>query len=196
MDKKQLQISLSKLEQLQEKNVTLEQYQLEGNLAAEILWKAFLNGDIENKIVADLGCGNGILGTGALLLSAKKVCFLDIDNKSLELAKKNSSEQGIYLLQDISQFNKKVDTIIMNPPFGVQQKKADKPFLEKAMQTATAIYSLHKIESKAFIQQLAKENNFTVEEILEREFILKKTYAFHKKKHYPVKVGIWTLRKA
>ena len=54
MDKKQLAINLSKLDVLEKPNIKLEQYQTEGELASDILWKALINEDIENKIIADL----------------------------------------------------------------------------------------------------------------------------------------------
>ena len=76
MDKKELSILLSKLIEQENLKIDLEQYQTESELAGEILWKAFLNNDIKNKIIADFGCGNGIFGIGALLLGAKKVYFL------------------------------------------------------------------------------------------------------------------------
>ena len=196
MNKKQLEIKLSKLTPLSSLNVNLEQYQLEGTLAAELLWNAFSRGDIEGKTVIDFGCGNGILGVGALLLGAKKVLFLDIDEKALAVSKKNSEGKGIYLHLDISLFKEKVDTVLMNPPFGVQKRKADKVFLEQAMKFSDVIYSIHKIESKTFIQKLATEHHFFVQEILERDFLIKKTYSFHKKKTYPVPIGIWSIRKA
>ena len=195
LTKKHLQIKLSKLKQLSSLNASLEQYQLEGNLAAELLWHALINQDIEGKVIADLGCGNGILGIGALLLGAKKVYFLDIDKKAITIAKENSEAKGIYLNEDVAKFNFKADTVLMNPPFGVQQRKADKPFLEKAMYCANVIYSLHKIESKRFIEQLAKEHTYAVERIIPTSFDIKKTYSFHKKKKHRVEIGIWILRK-
>ncbi|MFA4886994.1 MAG: METTL5 family protein [Candidatus Nanoarchaeia archaeon] len=194
LTKKQLQITLSNLQPLSSLNSSLEQYQLEGNLAAEILWHALINEDIEGKVIADLGCGNGILGIAALSLGAKNVYFLDIDKKAITIAKENALGKGIYLNEDVSKFNVKVDTVLMNPPFGVQQRKADKPFLEKAMYCANVIYSLHKIESKNFIAQLAKEHNYTVERIIPTSFDIKKTYSFHKKKKHRVEIGIWILR--
>ncbi len=82
----------------------------------------------------------------------------------------------------------------MNPPFGVQTRKADKPFLEQAMKTSKTIYSIHKTESKQFIATLAKEHHFLIENVLERKLFLKKTYSFHTHNNHPVNVGIWILR--
>jgi len=194
LNKKALAIKLSKLELPASKEVNLEQYETEGDDAAEILLFAFMNGDIEGKKIADLGCGNGIFGVGALLLGAKKVYFVDVDREMIKLAKKNSSE-GVFVNKDVLEFNEKVDTVIMNPPFGVQERKADKAFLEKAMEISDSIYSIHKIESKVFIDKLCKENSFIVKEIKPFKFLLKKTYDFHKKEKYYVDVGCWHIVK-
>ena len=69
--KKQLGISLSKLNKIEQPNLLLEQYQTDSEIASEILWTAFLNGNIENKTIADFGTGNGIFAYGSLLLNAK-----------------------------------------------------------------------------------------------------------------------------
>ena len=37
----------------------------------------------------------------------------------------------------------KFDTVLQNPPFGVQKRTADRRFLEKALKVADAVYSLH-----------------------------------------------------
>jgi putative methylase len=36
------------------------------------------------------------------------------------------------------------DTVLQNPPFGVQRWGADRKFLKKALESATTIYSLHR----------------------------------------------------
>lgn len=195
MNKKELEIKLSKLLPLRKPDANLEQYQTDSSLAAELLWNAYLNGDIEDKKIADLGCGNGILGTGALLLGAKKAYFIDIDEHALETAKQNSHNKGLYHNLPIDEFEEETNTVVMNPPFGVQKRKADKAFLEKAMETSKAIYSIHKIESKTFIKKLAEEHGFKIENISEKDFLIKKTYPFHTRKRHPVRIGLWILRK-
>lgn len=199
MNKKQVAIQLSKLKQIEKPIVSLEQYQTESEIAAEALWFAYMNEDIENKVVADLGCGNGILGIAALILGAKKVYFVEIDNSSLVTAKQNTNnlklKNAVFIRSSIENFNEKVDTVIQNPPFGVQREHADKPFLEKAMQLANSVYSFHKIESKEFINSLTRDTNFKVIKILKFKFPLKKTLFFHKKKAYLVDVGCWLLKR-
>ncbi len=196
-NRKNLAIKLSKLKGLEKFNIDLEQYQTDTQIASELLWVAYQNGDIKDKTIADFGSGNGIFGIGALLLGAKIVYFIDIDKNTLEICKKNLLDFGInnyYLLNlDVSNFDKKVDTVLMNPPFGVQKRKADKRFLEIAMKFSDKIYSIHKIESKNFIEVLCEEKGFNVLDIIEREFVIPKIYKFHTKNKHLFSVGIWIL---
>lgn len=199
MNKKQLAIMLSKLKTFEKPKVKFEQYQTDPEIAAEIAWFAFMNNDIKDKIVADFGCGNGVLGIAALLLNARQVYFIDIDNDSILLTKQNLNslklQNYILLHQDISKFNKKIDTVLENPPFGIQVPYSDKPFLEKAMEVSNIIYSFHKIESRQFIETLASDHNFKVDFILPLKLPIKKTQKFHKKPVYPVNIGIWKLKR-
>ena len=197
LNKKELTITLSKLKQKKSHTIELEQYQLDSEDASKMLWWAYLNGEIKNKIVADLGCGNGILGIGALILGAKKVYFVDIDEEALEAAKENSKEfkNTKFVLSNVKDFKEDVDVVLENPPFGVQKRKADLAFLEKAMEISKTVYTLHKIESKEFIEKVCIKNKFKVESLLEFKMLLKKVFMFHKKEKYFVDVGCWLLRK-
>ena len=194
MNKKKLEIELSKLETLNSKNIKLEQYQIEGSLAAEFL--LFGLKDIQDKTVADFGCGNGILGYGCLLLNAEKVYFVDIDEEAIKLSKKNCSKfKNVEFFNcDVLGFNKKVDTVIMNPPFGVQNRKADKKFLEKAFEVSKNICSIHKLGSEKFIEKISQENNFEIVKFIKKKFMIKKSYKFHTKEKYFVDVGFWNLK--
>ena len=95
LNKKSLAIFLSKLKKQESVSASLEQYPTDSDSAAHILWHAYMSGDIEDKVVADFGCGNGIFGIGALILGAKKVYFVDIDKNSIEVAKKNSEDSEV-----------------------------------------------------------------------------------------------------
>lgn len=193
MNKKSLEISLSNLLPLKEFNVLLEQYPTSSKVAADLLWWAYLNGDITDKKVCDLGCGNGIFGCGAKLLGASSVVFVDVDSKAINIAKQNCS--GRFLNCDVSDLKIKVDTVIMNPPFGVQNEHADRRFLLKAFLISKVIYSIHKIESLRFISELCKDNGFEVVDVKKFNFVLPKLYKFHTKKKYDVSVGCFLLRK-
>lgn len=197
INKGNLAIILSKLKTFEKPEITKEQYQTESEIAAEVLWFAFMNKDLKGKVIADLGCGNGILGIGALMFGAKKAFFVDSDNNALVIAKENTKnmrmQNAVFLRQDITEFNEKVDVVLQNPPFGVQVPHADRPFLEKAMQVADTIYSFHKLESKDFIKTFTADNGFKVKTILKFRFPLKKTQFFHKKKTHIIDVGCWKI---
>ena len=197
MDKKHLAITLSKLEGLEIPLSSLEQYQTPSELVATILWMA--HSDIHGKTVADFGTGNGIFAIGAALLGAEKVYAIDIDADAIRVAKRNAERHGLkieFICKDVKEFFETVDTVIQNPPFGVQEEHADKQFLEKAMGLANTVYTIHKIESKPFIEKFSKDMGFKVRIIDVLDFPIKATMGFHEKDVYKVKVGVWKLTRA
>jgi len=196
--KRELAIELSNLKKITNYDAKLEQYQTESEIAADILWNAYLSGDVKDKVIADFGCGNGIFGIGALLLGAKKVYFIDIDEEAIKITKQNLKElklKGSIFFGDVENFNKKVDVVLENPPFGVQERKADKKFLLKSFEVANKIYSFHKIESGGFMKKISSEHNFRIVGIKKIKFRLRKTMKHHKKEKYDVDVGIWVLER-
>lgn len=198
LTKSGLSIALSKLKQFDNPKLIYEQYSTEPEIAAQILWFAFMQGDIKSKTIADLGCGPGIFGIGATLLGAKEVYFVDKDEYAIKTTLQNIKKTTInsHLIQsNIKEFKKKVDVVLQNPPFGTKIKHHDKLFLEKAFQVSSVVYSLHKITSKGFIEAIAKDYNFQITHMLPFNMYLKRTMKFHKKPKYLVKVACWRLSK-
>ena len=197
--KKQLEVALSKLTNIKSPKVDLEQYITPSDIASEVLWLAYMNNEIKNRVIADLGCGNGILGIGALLLGAKKVFFIDSDRNSLLIAKSNLANLNLKNAAlsniNIPEYKEKVDLVIQNPPFGVQNTHSDRNFLIKAMENSNKVYSFHKLESENFIKALSRDYNFRIKSILKFKFPLKKTQEFHAKKVHYVDVGCFILEK-
>ena len=190
--KKSLAIELSKLAVFKNPNIMLEQYPTESDIAAEILWDAAMKNEIQEKTVADFGAGTGILGLGCMLLGAKKVYFVDVDKEALETAKENyktlsekydlSEAKTEFIKNDVREFKEKVDLLIQNPPFGIKNPHADKAFLEAAFKVSPLIYSLHKTESKTFIEKVSRDNSFRVIEVKNYNFPLKQTMSYHTRK--------------
>jgi len=200
--KKDLEIILSTIKDFEKPKPELEQYTTPSNLAAAILWQAYLDGNIEGKIVVDLGCGTGILALGAALLGAKEVYGYDIDKDAIKIAEENLDllrktkipiGKVQFIVSDVEDIKQKCDTVIMNPPFGIQRgaRGADKKFLECAFSIGKVIYSFHRIEKTNFPQKFAQEKGFNATLLSEEDFILKRTMDFHTKKKYVIKVGIW-----
>ncbi len=204
MNKKELAIILSKLKPVTYPDAKLEQYQTDPEIAAHLAWLAYLNQDIADKTIADLGCGNGILGIASLLLGARQAYFIDISQDSINIAKENLASiqqeyskkfDAIFISQAIQDVSISVDTVLENPPFGIKKKHADKPFLEKAMLIANSIYTLHKIQSDDFIYKLASQHDFSIISITEYRLPIKQVMPFHEKRQYKVKVACWRLNR-
>ena len=114
--KKALAMLLSGLEGFIGPKVRVEQYATDPEIAAEVLWQAYMKGDI-GKVSVDLGCGTGILGIGLLALGSEKVYFIDLDQKVIDIAKENLSKleseynlgDAVFKCQDIDDFNDSSD---------------------------------------------------------------------------------------
>ena len=153
---------LSQIEPHPSPKPSLEQYTISVDIAATMLHiAAYSYGDIVGKTVLDLGCGTGRLALGAAFLGAKQVVGVDIDKDAIKMAFENSVKANLkekvqWITGDIDAIHGNFDSVLQNPPFGVQRRKADRKFLEKALETGKIIYSLHKCPEKdnAFIKKL------------------------------------------
>lgn len=183
MNKKNLAIKLSKLQTIDSPKMEFEQYQTPGEMAAEMVWLAYSRGDVEDKIVCDLGCGNGILGIASLTFGARKVIFVDIDKKAIDTAKTNAKQfkNAKFVFSDISDFNQRCDTTIMNPPFGARNKHYDKKFLEKAFAISNVVYSIHKASTVKFLKKFGKKHGKNSEKIFAKRFPIRNQYLHHTK---------------
>ena len=203
--KSQLAIILSKLQTFEHPKAELEQYPLDGESAATILWAAFQQGDIENKAIADLGCGTGVLGLGALLLGAKKVYFIDKSEAAIKKGKENLNfleneermelrKKALWLIGDISLFNTSIHTVLENPPFGTKKEHADRVFLEKAMEIGKAVYSLHKTSTIDFIRKFVNKKKRKIIDEIPLALQLKKTMPWHKKEIERIDVTCFVIK--
>ncbi len=199
MSRSGLAIALSALEGFKISKVSVEQYMTDSEVAATVLWDAYMKGDIDGKMIADLGSGTGVLGIGALMLGAK-VYFVESESSAMETCKKNvekvqSESSAEFVLGDVADFEEKVDTVIMNPPFGTKSEHADRKFLEKAFEISNVVYSFHKTSTKSFVEAIAKDNNFEIKQVIDMDYPLKATMNFHKKRIERIKVSVFRLVK-
>lgn len=189
-----LAIELSAIRGFCKPKVSVEQYITDSEIGATVLWDAYMKGDIKGKVIADLGCGTGMLGIGCLLLGAFRVYFVESDSSVIKIAKENvknmkSESLAKFFLMDVEKFNRKVDSVIMNPPFGVKDEHSDRKFLKKAFEISKVVYSFHKSETKEFIKGFAKDNNFNVAQVIDFEFPLKASMKFHRKRVKKIRVS-------
>ena len=197
LKKKHLAKILSGLDGYKNPKPELEQYETPGDTAAEMIWMADLRGKLKEKVVADLGCGTGILSVGSAFLGARKVYAIDIDEEAVEIARANATRLNVldkieFLVMDVREFDRKVDTVIMNPPFGCQTRNADRPFLEKAFEISSDVFSLHlaKEDVERFLKRFSAEHGFEMMIIGKSRFDIPAKFFFHKSRLVKIDIHI------
>lgn len=190
-----LEIALQKRPQFPKPDPALEQYLTPATLAAEILYWALAEGDVQGKSVLDLGCGTGIFAVGAKLLGAELSVGVDIDRGALKAARDfavSSRADVAFVQADANQlpFEGKTtfDTVLMNPPFGSQRRHADRPFVEAAASLARIVYSIHIAETEPFARLLCKKLGASNISSKTYKFEIPHTYQFHRRETETVDV--------
>ncbi len=198
----------------------LEQYTISEQVAADILYlAAYGNDDIIDKTILDLGCGTGRLALGASFLGAKTVVGVDVDRAAVTIASQTAKVQKIdadWIIGDITVIVGKFDTILQNPPFGVQKRGADRKFLIKALETGCSIYSLHnhpqtdenlihklrkansrflQVEASPFMKRFVKANGGMVVAVYALLMTIPHMFDFHTKLRHDVVVDLYVIRK-
>jgi putative methylase len=188
--------------------IELEQYCIDASCAVDIIYYAGLEHNDINKstFIIDLGAGTGRLSIASAFFHAAFVLSVDIDLKALEILRYNvvnlELEHIIYpLCADIKSLeisrrflpkNMKITTI-MNPPFGVQSKFADRPFLEKAFSFSDIIYSIHLANKKIqkFISNYAEKFDWKIDNLLPFYMVLERIFPFHTQKTKEINVDVY-----
>jgi len=199
----------------------LEQYTTSEKIAANMLYLAtYTNGDIEGKAVLDLGCGTGRLGLGAAYLGAEEVVGIDVDGLAIKTARKNAAIAGLaehvhWVNGDIATVIGRFDTVLQNPPFGVQTREADRAFLVKALEVGKAVYSLHshpevderlikllkssqgfmQVQPSPFLERFIGKHGGSVKAVYAMLMTIPKMFVFHKKLKHDFVVDLYVLEK-
>lgn len=199
MKLKQLEQNLQQVEGFEEPKILLEQYATRPHIAACMLHTiSDTFGDLEDKLIADLGCGCGVLSIGSVMLGAGAVIGFDLDSDALDQFSQNIEDFEIDNIDIINaninsigdEWNNKFDTVIMNPPFGTKHNKGlDMIFLQRAIRMAsTAVYSLHKTSTREHILKKASDWGVRPQVVAELKYDLPSTYKHHKKQSLDIHV--------
>jgi putative methylase len=220
-----LEKTILKIEQYTKPNVHLEQYTISPRTAAELLYlAAYTYDDIMDKRVIDLGCGTGRLAIGSILLGAEEAVGLDIDRNAIMIASRNAEKLGVrsrihWLKADLNSISGSFNTVLQNPPFGVQNRKADRVFLKKAIEIGDRIYSLHKASQKSheqikknkslkpqllpaspspFLKRFIQKHGGEIKGVYTMQMEIPHMFKFHRKRRYrfPIDLYIIERRKA
>ncbi len=220
--KLELELFLSQLESQPSPKVNLEQYTVSEAIAANMLYlAAYTNGDIIDKTVLDLGCGTGRLALAASYLGAQFVVGVDIDKTAIKTASENSEKSGPktavqWVLADIEAVKGSFNTVLQNPPFGVQKRAADRKFLEKALDVGNVVYSLHnhpstdkqlikklratpgamlQVEPSPFIEKFVERRHGMVKSVYAMLMTIPRMFDFHTKLKHAFVVDLYLIKK-
>ena len=194
----------------------LEQYTITPEVAAEILYTAtYIYNDIAGKAVIDLGCGTGRLAIASALLGAKEVVGVDIDKTAIKQAIRNTERLDLntridWIIADIDAIHGNFDTVLQNPPFGVQRRRADRKFLERALQIGKRIYSLHKgvetfgaekgyqptlksVAPSPFLKGFIESNGGEIEAVYVLLMGIPRIFEFHRKRRHQFPVNFYVI---
>jgi putative methylase len=199
--KRDLERALSQIEAHPLPNAYLEQYTTPSNVAAETLYlAAYVYDDVIDKTVVDLGCGTGRLAIGAALLGAKEVFGVDVDEVAVRAAQKNAEIMGVkekthWIVADIDVVKGSFDTVLQNPPFGVQRRRADRRFITKSLELSSTIYSFHKggEGNREFIKRFIEEHGGKVTTIFPLKMEIPRMFNFHTKKKKITQVDLYRI---
>jgi len=90
MKLKELESHLQQVDEFESPKILLEQYPTRPHIAACMLHTMEATfGDLEDRTVADLGCGCGVLSLGAVMMGAAFVHGFDIDQDALAVFQTN-----------------------------------------------------------------------------------------------------------
>ncbi|MBT8171787.1 hypothetical protein KJN74_02810, partial [Candidatus Bathyarchaeota archaeon] len=104
-------------------------------------------------------------------------------------------EKTNWIIGDITVVRGTFDTILQNPPFGVQQRRADRKFLIKSLELGKTIYSFHKAgdSNRKFIKRFIEEHGGKITNIFPITKEIPRMFKFHTKKKRSIQVDLYRI---
>lgn len=200
MSKRALERRLAALEDFAEPRADREQYATPADLAAHVVHRAALEGDLQGRTVVDLGAGTGVLTLGAAARGPERVIGLEVDAGALAVARANEGRfepavpvdwiRGDATRPPLAPVGDV--TVLSNPPFGAQDgsEGADRAFLATAATLADVSYTIHNAGSRAFVESFVADAGGEVTHAFEATFAVDRQFDFHteERRELPVEV--------
>lgn len=197
MRKKDLEIALERLDKQTKYDASLEQYPTPAIVVADIMLNAHRKGDVEGLKVIDLGCGNGVFAIASALMGAGASIGYDISQDAVDVAKKNAISTEVsseFFVSDVKDVSDGADTVFMNPPFGCQNRNADRPFLDKAMELSECVYSLHKAETVDFVIKYCEKKHRKASLCKIYKYDIPHMFEFHRETKRSIEIVVVNIR--
>jgi putative methylase len=197
MGRRELAVELGDLSGFAAPRADLEQYATPADLAAHVVHRADLAGDL-SRTVLDLGAGTGVLAVGAALRGAR-VLGVELDPDALAVARENAAAAGVpveWLCGDATRPPLCPDdpaTVLMNPPFGAQRgnEHADRAFLASAGRLAAVSYSVHNAGSRSFVESFVADRGGEVSHAFGATITLDRQFDFHEVDRHELDVEVF-----
>lgn len=191
-----LEMALQRLSGFSSPKPALEQYATPAGVAARLLFHAAGEGAVLDRRVLDLGCGTGVLACGAALLGAASVAGFDCDRGALGTARQNARFLDVEVALICGEVGPadplrpdSFDTVVMNPPFGAQQRHADRPFIDCALAAAPRVYGIFNAGSRPFVERYI-EGRAEITAAVGGAFTIPRTFSFHRRDRVDIPVEI------
>jgi putative methylase len=130
------------------------------------------------------------------MMGSGKVVGVDIDEKSIALARENAIAAGVqvkWVVSDIKDVLGRYDTVLMNPPYGTRSPHLDVQFLEQAFELAPILYSIHKSSTRDFLRRAIERRNRRVDAVRSMSLEIPHLFPFHQKKWENVEVDLYRI---
>jgi putative methylase len=105
--------------------------------------------------------------------------------------------------------------VLQNPPFGIQRREADRPFIVKALDVGSSVYSLHshpevderlikklkanhgflQVHASTFLERLVENNNGYIKAVYAMLMTIPRMFDFHKKLKYDFVIDLYVIKK-
>jgi len=204
-------LRLSRLERLLEQAVPripgprrdLEQYTTPAGLALRLAMTVSTRWGLEG-VIADLGAGTCRLSAALALLGAENVVAVEADARLAPLCRAGLERLGLghavsTVVAVVSRRGgplAEADVIVMNPPFGVHRRGADREFLEYAFSLGPArVYAILKSGNQEFHSRLAERHGYRARLLYREEFPLPAEMERHRSRIRRVVVDVYEFEK-
>jgi putative methylase len=189
--KNHLARQLSEVEDFENPKVKLEQYLTPAHLAADLVYTAYMQDDIQGKEVVDLGSGTGMLAIGVSLMGGN-VTAVEKDEDAVEELRDNMEEFDLdfeIANKDIEDVALEADTVVMNPPFSVHSDLGMK-FWQKAVEISSKVYAISPRGKRSAIKDFVEKSGFRVVATEGYTVSLPPTFGFHTEASQEIEVDI------